>query len=162
MKKREAVKLDDKWDCTKKVPSVLRVREKCRMREFWICWLWFGLGFGDAINCENSWRACTEYIDEQFQQYFLAESGVNRKHIQDTRVHCCLYFVPPYGHGLRPLDIEALKCLQTRVNLIPIIAKADILTPAEVKKLKDQILEDLRTHQIQVRTHWNIKRTKFQ
>ncbi len=44
------------------------------------------LGFGDAINCENSWNACTEYIDEQFQQYFLAESGVNRKHIQDTRV----------------------------------------------------------------------------
>ncbi len=69
----------------------------------------------------------------------------------------CLYFVPPYGHGLRPLDIEALKSLQTRVNVIPIIAKADILTPVEVKKMKDQILEDLRTHQIQVRTHCIMK-----
>ncbi|ODN06186.1 Septin-5 [Orchesella cincta] len=107
-------------------------------------------GFGDAINCEDSWRACTDYIDEQFQHYFLAESGLNRRHIQDTRVHCCLYFVPPYGHGLRPLDIEALKCLQTRVNVIPIIAKADTLTPSEVRKLKDQILEDLRVHQIQI------------
>ncbi|CAL8077609.1 unnamed protein product [Orchesella dallaii] len=107
-------------------------------------------GFGDAINCEDSWRACTEYIDEQFQHYFLAESGLNRRHIQDTRVHCCLYFVPPYGHGLRPLDIEALKSLQTRVNVIPIIAKADTLTPGEVRKLKDQILEDLRVHQIQI------------
>lgn len=56
----------------------------------------------------------------------------------------------PYLHSLRPLDIEALKCLQTRVNVIPIIAKADTLTPVEVRKLKDQILEDLRVHQIQV------------
>jgi len=43
-----------------------------------------------------------------------------------------------------------MKCLQSRVNLIPVIGKADTLTPSEVKKLKDQILEDLRTYQIQV------------
>lgn len=55
-------------------------------------------GFGDAINCEDSWRVCTEYIDEQFRQYFMDESGLNRKNIQDNRVHCCLYFVPPWGH----------------------------------------------------------------
>jgi septin family protein len=22
-------------------------------------------GFGDAVNCEDSWRVCTSYIDEQ-------------------------------------------------------------------------------------------------
>lgn len=55
-------------------------------------------GFGDAINCEDSWRVCTAYIDEQFRQYFTDESGLNRRNIQDNRVHCCLYFVPPYGH----------------------------------------------------------------
>lgn len=46
--------------------------------------------------------------------------------------------------------MEALKSLQTRVNVIPIIAKADTLTPGEVRKLKDQILEDLRVHQITI------------
>lgn len=55
-------------------------------------------GFGDAINCEDSWRVCTDYIDEQFRQYFMDESGLNRKNIQDNRVHCCLYAVPPWGH----------------------------------------------------------------
>ena len=25
--------------------------------------------------------------------------------MNDGRVHCCLYFLSPYGHGLRPLDI---------------------------------------------------------
>lgn len=55
-------------------------------------------GFGDAVNCEDSWRVCTQYIDEQFRQYFTDESGLNRRNIQDNRVHCLLYFVPPYGH----------------------------------------------------------------
>lgn len=56
-------------------------------------------GFGDSINSEESWRAASAYIDEQFKQFFTDESGVNRRNIQDNRVHCCLYFVPPYGHG---------------------------------------------------------------
>lgn len=55
-------------------------------------------GFGDAINCEDSWRVCSAYIDEQFRQYFTDESGLNRRHMLDNRVHCCLYFVPPWAH----------------------------------------------------------------
>ncbi|CAG9835942.1 unnamed protein product [Diabrotica balteata] len=55
-------------------------------------------GFGDAINCEESWKTCVNYIDEQFRQYFTDESGLNRRNMQDNRVHCCLYFVPPWGH----------------------------------------------------------------
>jgi len=46
-----------------------------------------------------SWRTIEEYIDRQFAQYYKDESGINRKNINDTRVHCCLYFVSPYGHG---------------------------------------------------------------
>lgn len=80
-------------------------------------------GFGDSLNSEESWRAASAHIgnlfklflemwsnifflqfslclDEQFKQYFTDESGLNRRNIQDNRVHCCLYFVPPYGHGL--------------------------------------------------------------
>lgn len=40
-----------------------------------------------------------DYIDQQFEQYFRDESGLNRKNIQDNRVHCCLYFISPFGHG---------------------------------------------------------------
>lgn len=50
------------------------------------------------VNC-NSWGAVVDYIDQQFEQYFRDESGLNRKNIQDNRVHCCLYFISPYGHG---------------------------------------------------------------
>ncbi|XP_033228884.1 septin-2-like [Belonocnema kinseyi] len=106
-------------------------------------------GFGDSVNCEDTWKACSSYIDEQFRQYFTDESGLNRKNIQDNRVHCCLYFIPPYGHGLRQLDLEVLRRLHRKVNVVPVIAKADTLTTQEVKKLKERILADIEEHEIQ-------------
>ncbi|XP_006621064.1 septin-4 isoform X3 [Apis laboriosa] len=107
-------------------------------------------GFGDAVNCDDTWKACSAYIDEQFRQYFTDESGLNRKNIQDNRVHCCLYFIPPYGHGLRQIDLEVLKRLHRKVNVVPVIAKADTLTTYEVKKLKERILTDIEEHEIQI------------
>ncbi|CAB3261550.1 unnamed protein product [Arctia plantaginis] len=107
-------------------------------------------GFGDAINCEDSWRVCSSYIDEQFRQYFTDESGLNRRHMQDNRVHCCLYFVPPWTHSLRQVDLEMMKRLHRKVNIVVVIAKADTLTAAEVKRLKTRILNDLEENQIQV------------
>ncbi|XP_026467208.1 septin-4 isoform X2 [Ctenocephalides felis] len=107
-------------------------------------------GFGDAVNCEDSWRVCTAYIDEQFRQYFTDESGLNRKNIQDNRVHCCLYFVPPYGHSLRQMDLELMRRLHRKVNIVIVIGKADTLTATEVKRLKANILKDLEENQIQM------------
>lgn len=43
--------------------------------------------------------AIVDYVDQQFQQYYCDESGLNRRNIVDNRVHCCLYFISPYGHG---------------------------------------------------------------
>ncbi|XP_031733937.1 septin 5b [Anarrhichthys ocellatus] len=100
-------------------------------------------GFGDAVNNTECWRNVTDYIDQQFEHYFRDESGLNRKNIQDNRVHCCLYFIPPFGHGLRPVDIEFMKALQEKVNVVPLIAKADCLTPSEIKKLKERLREEI-------------------
>uniref|UniRef100_A0A3B4V3S9 Septin 4a n=1 Tax=Seriola dumerili TaxID=41447 RepID=A0A3B4V3S9_SERDU len=97
-------------------------------------------GFGDAIdNTERYDTQIEDYIDQQFEQYFRDESGLNRRNIQDNRVHCCLYFISPFGHGLRPLDVECMRALHEKVNIVPILAKADSLTEAEVcrKKMKD-------------------------
>lgn len=107
-------------------------------------------GFGDAVNCEENWKTIERYIDEQFQQFFKDESGLNRKNIQDNRVHCCIYFIPPYGHGLRQLDTEFMKRLHRKVNIVPVIAKADTLTPQEVKKMKERVMEDIQENKIQI------------
>ncbi|XP_068126134.1 septin-5-like isoform X2 [Hyperolius riggenbachi] len=100
-------------------------------------------GFGDAVNNEECWKPIADYLDQQFEQYFRDESGLNRKNLQDTRVHCCLYFLSPLGHGLRPLDVEFLRALQDRVNVVPILGKADTLTPKELIQKKQRIREEL-------------------
>ncbi|XP_064416396.1 septin-4-like [Latimeria chalumnae] len=94
------------------------------------------------LNPESFWKSMTEYIDQQFEQYFQDESGLNRKNIQDNRVHCLLYFISPYGHSLQPLDVEFMKAIHHKVNIVPIIAKADALTPTEIKKMKQDEIEE--------------------
>ncbi|KAM4620497.1 septin 4a, partial [Polymixia lowei] len=101
-------------------------------------------GFGDAINNTESWKEIEDYIDQQFEQYFRDESGLNRKNIQDNRVHCCLYFISPFGHGLRPLDVECMRALHEKVNIVPVLAKADSLTPGEVHRKKMKIREEIK------------------
>uniref|UniRef100_A0A674D6E5 Septin n=1 Tax=Salmo trutta TaxID=8032 RepID=A0A674D6E5_SALTR len=107
-------------------------------------------GFGDAVNNNECWKPITDYIDQQFEQYFRDESGLNRKNIQDNRVHCCLYFIPPFGHGLRPVDVEFMKALHEKVNVVPLIAKADCLTPSEIKKFKDRVRDEIERFGIKV------------
>nr|XP_020847541.1 uncharacterized protein LOC110212068 isoform X2 [Phascolarctos cinereus] len=107
-------------------------------------------GFGDAVNNTECWKPVADYIDQQFEQYFRDESGLNRKNIQDNRVHCCLYFISPFGHGLRPLDVEFMRALHHRVNIVPILAKADTLTPNEVEHKKRKIREEIEHFGIQI------------
>ncbi|XP_048023124.1 septin 4a isoform X3 [Megalobrama amblycephala] len=107
-------------------------------------------GFSDAVNNTECWRAVVDYIDQQFEQYFRDESGLNRKNIQDNRVHCCLYFISPFGHGLRPMDVEFLKTLHEKVNIVPVLAKADSLTPVEVRKMKMKIREEIERFDINI------------
>lgn len=56
------------------------------------------------------------------------------------QVHTCLYFIAPSGHGLKPLDIEFMRRLHDKVNIIPVISKADTLTPEECQHFKKQVL----------------------
>jgi len=107
-------------------------------------------GFNDSLNGHESWKPITEYIEKQFDQYFKDESGLNRRNIKDNRVHCCLYFVSPLGHGLRQIDIQFMKRLHGLVNIVPVIAKADTLTPVELAKLKNRVLEEVEKHHIRI------------
>ncbi|XP_018568823.1 septin-7-like [Anoplophora glabripennis] len=107
-------------------------------------------GFGDAINNSLSWIPITEYVEKKYEDFFVAESKVNRKPILDQRIHCCLYFIQPTGHGLKQLDIECMKRLSDKVNIIPVIAKADTLTPEECFTFKKQILQDVEANNIKI------------
>jgi septin 3/9/12 len=72
------------------------------------------------------------------------------RHIQDTRIHCCLFFVNPTGHQLRPIDIIVMKKLSEVVNVVPVIAKADSLTLEERDAFKLRIKEEIQYHNIRL------------
>lgn len=41
-----------------------------------------------------------KFINDQYEKYLQEEVNINRKkRIPDTRVHCCLYFIPATGHS---------------------------------------------------------------
>jgi cell division control protein 12 len=87
------------------------------------------------------------------------EQQPHRNEKVDMRVHACIYFITPNGHScvplslpclgaailisrqcrLKPLDIETMKRLGTRVNLIPVIAKADTMTPQDIIAFKENV-----------------------
>ncbi|KAK3828405.1 MAG: septin [Benniella sp.] len=106
-------------------------------------------GFGDQLNREHNLAPIIEYIDKQFEEYMVAERHPGfRKKIPDTRIHAVLYFIAPNGHGLKELDSKALKLLSSKVNVIPLIAKADTMTVEEKRSFKSILLRDLEHHSI--------------
>ncbi|KAF3925843.1 Septin-7 [Dactylellina cionopaga] len=107
-------------------------------------------GFGDFVNNDESWRPIIDNIEQRFDAYLDAENKVNRINIIDNRIHACVYFIQPTGHSLKPLDIEVMRRLHTKVNLIPVIAKADTLTDEEIALFKKRILSDIQHHSIQI------------
>uniref|UniRef100_A0A672FWJ4 Septin n=1 Tax=Salarias fasciatus TaxID=181472 RepID=A0A672FWJ4_SALFA len=96
------------------------------------------------------WQPIIDHIDSKFEDYLNSESRVNRRQMPDSRIHCCLYFIAPSGHGLKPLDIEFMKRLHEKVNVIPLIAKADTLTPEECQQFKKQIMREIQEHKIKI------------
>ena len=96
-------------------------------------------GFGDYVNNRDSWAPIVDFIDDQHEAYMRQEQQPERKEKIDLRVHACLYFIRATGHTLKPLDIEIMKRLGTRVNLIPVIAKADTLTQNDLANFKQRV-----------------------
>ncbi|CAG8598089.1 1122_t:CDS:10, partial [Ambispora leptoticha] len=108
-------------------------------------------GFGDQLNREHNLDPIVEYIDNQFEAYHAAERSPEfRRAIPDTRIHILLYFIAPTGHALKELDIKALQVLSAKVNVIPVIAKADTLTQDEKAAFKKTILRDIEANNIKI------------
>ncbi|OMJ27836.1 Cell division control protein 3 [Smittium culicis] len=107
-------------------------------------------GFGDNINNEDCWKPIVENIESRFDSYLTQENKMSKSKIVDNRVHALLYFIKPTGHSLRAIDINFMKKVHSKVNLIPIIAKADMLTQDDILGFKQRILADIQMHGINI------------
>ncbi|KAF8521167.1 septin [Gautieria morchelliformis] len=107
-------------------------------------------GFGDYVNNRDSWAPIIDFVDDQHELYMRQEQQPQRESKIDLRVHACLFFIRPTGHTLKPLDIEIMKRLGTRVNLIPVIAKADTLTQNDLALFKARIRDVIQVQGIRI------------
>jgi cell division control protein 11 len=104
-----------------------------------------------------SFQEIVGYLERQYDDILAEESRIKRNpRFRDNRIHALLYFIPPTGHAyatplfflyqelidvhsLREMDIELMRRLSPRVNVIPVIGKADSLTPSELKGFKKRV-----------------------
>ncbi|KAJ7690064.1 Septin-domain-containing protein [Mycena rosella] len=107
-------------------------------------------GFGDFVNNSDSWTPILDTIEQRFDAYLTQENRVRRQKIADSRVHACLYFIQPTGHSLKQIDIDFMRRLHLKVNLIPVISKADTMNEEEIADFKERILSDLAFHDIRI------------
>jgi len=108
-------------------------------------------GYGDLVNNERCWDPIVKYIKDQHSAYLRKELTAQReRYLQDTRIHCCLFFIQPSGHGLKPIDIVVLKKLSEFVNVVPVIAKSDSLTLEERAAFKERIREEFSFHNLRM------------
>ncbi|MCJ1231667.1 hypothetical protein MMC12_008346 [Toensbergia leucococca] len=108
-------------------------------------------GFGDQIDNEARQVETMKEMLKVYDDILAEESRIKRNpRFRDNRVHALLYFITPTGHGLRELDIELMRRLSPRVNVIPVIGKADSLTPAELAESKKLVMEDIEHYRIPI------------
>ncbi|GAC75196.1 septin CDC10 and related P-loop GTPases [Moesziomyces antarcticus T-34] len=106
-------------------------------------------GYGDQVNNENCWDPIVKYIKDQHSAYLRKElTAMRDRYIVDTRIHCCLFFINPTGHGLRPIDVTVMKKLSDVVNVVPVIAKSDSLTMDERDLFKERIRAEMQYNNI--------------
>ncbi|XP_076997248.1 septin-14 isoform X2 [Tamandua tetradactyla] len=110
------------------------------------------VGYGDQINKEASYQPIVDYIDAQFETYLQEELKIKRSFFDyhDSRIHACLYFISPTGHSLKSLDLLTLKSIDNKVNIIPLIAKADTVSKNDLQTFKSKIMNELVSNGIQI------------
>lgn len=110
------------------------------------------VGFGDQINKDKSYQPIVDYIDAQFEAYLQEELKIKRSlfNYHDSRIHVCLYFISPTGHSLKTLDLLTMKSLDSKVNIIPVIAKADAISKTELQRFKIKLMSELVSNGVQI------------
>lgn len=103
---------------------------------------------GDNVSNDRCWEPIEEYIKRQFVLYQESESATIKLHIRDTRIHVCLFFVEPNPEGLRCVDISVMKKISRLCNLVPVVAKSDMLSSREIQQCYNKIRKDMCDHGI--------------
>ncbi|KAJ1554574.1 hypothetical protein HK096_002917, partial [Nowakowskiella sp. JEL0078] len=110
----------------------------------------------DYSALSNAWSSeIIKYLELQFEATLLEESKVKRNpKSPDYQTHAMLYFIDPNvaiaNKGLTPIDRTVMERLSARVNIIPVLAKGDLLSVRQLKTCRKYVMDDIKESGIQV------------
>lgn len=100
-------------------------------------------GYDDDVSAETRAKEVLNYIENSFDEVFDEEKKISRNpKFEEHRIHALLYFIEPNGLGLKMSDAEFMQIVGARINIIPVIAKADGLSKDEMEKFKNKVQLD--------------------
>ena len=85
------------------------------------------------IKQSMDWAPLLALTEQQYEDVMYVEDWSTAA---ENFVHCCLYLIKPTMNGLCSLEVEHMKALCNRMNVIPIIAKSDLLNDRECAAVK--------------------------
>lgn len=101
-------------------------------------WLWLSLcwAFSELHPHAPEIEIAHQVNAEDFKYILVIKQMILSK-APYSEYSCLMHFYLLFS--LKPLDIEFMKRLHDKVNVIPLIAKADTLTPEECQLFKKQV-----------------------
>lgn len=109
------------------------------------------LSFGDKGGADvqrEKIQKIVKNVEDKHRQYFDGENyakrsknaAVAQQQTKDQLYHAAVVFIQPQRNlNVSPIDIALLQALQTRVNVIPVIAKADSFIGEELCRIKSNL-----------------------
>lgn len=114
------------------------------------------IGFGAKIKNKYCWYPMSSIIDSKnFLRVFQQEQPRRKAGDLEELVHACIFFITPTTNGLCESDIQAMQEFGSRVNLIPVIGKADSYTRGEILEYKRMICQSCEENSIRVYSEAN-------
>lgn len=107
--------------------------------------------FGFNEDNSSSCQIVRDLLDNKFEKRLTEENKIERnKYFKDEIIHLVILFVNPTNKGLKPLEIELIKLVQSKCNLIITIGKADLLSEEELKLEKEIINKTIAKYNLNV------------
>lgn len=101
------------------------------------------LSFGGAVDQKEKIKKIVKNVEEKHRKFFDSENYAQRSNtkqtdqLKDKLYHAAIVFIQPQRNlAISANDIALLQALQSRVNIIPVIAKADTFVGEELMRVK--------------------------
>ncbi|KAH7360393.1 Septin-domain-containing protein [Rhexocercosporidium sp. MPI-PUGE-AT-0058] len=108
-------------------------------------------GYGNQTSCLECITPVVDYIESQFKKVTTFE-GMNESEMVNllsgsggSQVDVVLYLI---SNKIKPVDVEYLRRLSALTNIIPLVARADVVSPEEISSMKESIMSELEAANI--------------